>query len=151
MRCAQFLEIGQNNRLTRGVDALMETLTRRYKSTLTWSLNHRWTVVIVAAVLFHGSLLLFPLVKMELMPPQDQNILFLRMETPVGSSMGFTDETLKKVEAFTMDRGEVERYYAAVGGLREAKSTTPSCSSRSKPRKNDPRPRAGAARSANRN
>ncbi|MBK6879954.1 MAG: efflux RND transporter permease subunit [Elusimicrobia bacterium] len=117
MRCAQFLEIGQNNRLTRGVDALMETLTRRYKSTLTWSLNHRWTVVIVAAVLFHGSLLLFPLVKMELMPPQDQNILFLRMETPVGSSMGFTDETLKKVEAFTMDRGEVERYYAAVGGF----------------------------------
>ncbi|HMX95582.1 MAG TPA: efflux RND transporter permease subunit, partial [Elusimicrobiota bacterium] len=35
----------------------------------------------------------------------------------MGSSLAFTDETLKKAEAFTLSRGEVERYYAAVGGF----------------------------------
>jgi HAE1 family hydrophobic/amphiphilic exporter-1 len=63
------------------------------------------------------ALFLFKPIKKELMPPQDQSMLFVRLQTPVGSSLAFTDDTLKKAETFTLSRGEVERYYAAVGGF----------------------------------
>jgi HAE1 family hydrophobic/amphiphilic exporter-1 len=80
-------------------------------------LRNRWKVVVLSLLLFVASLFLFKPIKKELMPPQDQSMLFVRLQTPVGSSLAFTDDTLKKAEAFTLSRGEVERYYAAVGGF----------------------------------
>src|SRR4029077_19603371 len=78
--------------------------------------NHRWKVVLSATVLFIGSLSLFTVVKKELMPPQDQNMLLVQLETPVGSSLEFTDNAFKQAEDWILSRGEVARYYTAVGG-----------------------------------
>src|SRR5258708_34105493 len=50
------------------------------------------------------------------MPSQDQNMLLVQLETPVGSSLEFTDSVFKQAEAWILSRGEVERYYTAVGG-----------------------------------
>jgi hydrophobe/amphiphile efflux-1 (HAE1) family protein len=117
MRCSQFLEVGQGGLVSRSMDRLMGALTRTYSSALNVCLRNRWKVVVLSLVLFIASLFLFKPIKKELMPPQDQSMLFVRLQTPVGSSLAFTDETLKKGEEFTLSRGEVERYYAAVGGF----------------------------------
>jgi hydrophobe/amphiphile efflux-1 (HAE1) family protein len=117
MRCSQFLEVGHGGIVSRTMDRLMEVLTRWYKSSLELCLRNRWKVVGISVLIFIASLFLFKPIKKELMPPQDQSMLFVRLQTPVGSSLAFTDDTLKKAEAFTLSRGEVERYYAAVGGF----------------------------------
>jgi HAE1 family hydrophobic/amphiphilic exporter-1 len=117
MRCSQFLKVGGDGPVARGMDRLMSGLTSFYRRTLDGALNHRWKVILLSLAVFAGSLSLFQWIKKETMPPQDMNALFVRMQTPVGSSLDFTDETLKKVEDYTLSRGEVERYYAAVGGF----------------------------------
>lgn len=117
MRTSQFLEVGHTNAVGRWVDRAMARSTAAYRRALEFCLRHRWKVVGASLALFIGSLSLGGIVKKELMPPQDQNMLFLRVETPVGSSLAFTDRTLKQVEDFAMKRGEMARYYAAVGGF----------------------------------
>ena len=117
MRCSQFLKVGQGGIVSRTMDRLMGVLSRWYTAGLNRCLNNRWKVVGASLLIFVASLFLFKPIKKELMPPQDQSMLFVRIQTPVGSSLAFTDDTLKKAEAFTLSRGEVERYYAAVGGF----------------------------------
>lgn len=117
MRCSQFLEVGHGGVVSRGMDRLMAILSRWYTSSLDLCLRNRWKVILSSVLLFTASLFLFKPIKKELMPPQDQSMLFVRLQTKVGSSLAFTDETLKKAETFTLSRGEVERYYAAVGGF----------------------------------
>jgi len=50
-------------------------------------------------------------------PPQDQGTLLVRLQTPVGSSIDFTNEVFKQAEAYVSSRGEIRRYYAAIGGF----------------------------------
>jgi hydrophobe/amphiphile efflux-1 (HAE1) family protein len=117
MRCAQFLSIERGRGITRYVDNTMHWMTEKYRRLLKFGLNHRWKVVLGSLVLFLVSLSLFGVVKKELMPAQDQNMMLIQLETPIGSSLEFTDEVFKKAEAYIMSRGEVERYYTAVGGF----------------------------------
>jgi HAE1 family hydrophobic/amphiphilic exporter-1 len=117
MRCSQFLQVGHGGRLARTMDRLMGWMTDRYRRLLSWCLDHRWIVVLSSLALFIGSLSLFGVVRKELMPAQDQNMLLVQLETPIGSSLEFTDSIFKKAEEYFMSRGEVERYYTAVGGF----------------------------------
>lgn len=116
MRTSQFLQVGKHRGLALWVDNLMNAARDRYRKLLAGVLNHRWKVVLVSFVVFVGSLSLFGVVNKELMPPQDQNMLLVQIETPIGSSLEFTDNVFKHAEDWIMSRGEVARYYTAVGG-----------------------------------
>jgi hydrophobe/amphiphile efflux-1 (HAE1) family protein len=117
MRCAQFLKVEKSRGLTLYVDRLMHWMTGKYRRLLSICLNNRWKVVTASLIAFVLSLSMFGVVKKELMPAQDQSMLLIQLETPIGSSLEFTDEVFKKAEAYIMGRGEVERYYTAVGGF----------------------------------
>ncbi len=117
MRCSQFLEVGRHGGLTGYVDALMGRASERYRAALAWCLGRRWRVLIGATALFVASLALFGAVRKELMPAQDQSMLLIQLETPIGSSLEYTDGVFKNVERYLVGRGEVDRYYAAVGGF----------------------------------
>ena len=117
MRCAQFLQVGEKRGLALRMDKAMDWMTEKYRRVLGICLMRRWGVVLTAAALFLGSLFLFKVVKKELMPPQDQSMLLVQLETPVGSSLEFTNEAFKKAEHYIMSRGEFESYYTAVGGF----------------------------------
>ena len=52
------------------------------------------------------------------MPAQDQGaVLFIRLQTPPGSSIGFTDSVFREAEKRISARPEVLRYYSAIGGF----------------------------------
>jgi HAE1 family hydrophobic/amphiphilic exporter-1 len=116
MRTSQFLQVGHHKGLALKVDNGMNWMRDKYRHLLSVCLNHRWKIVLASIVLFVGSLSLFGIVKKELLPPQDQNMLLVQVETPVGSSLEFTDGVFKKAEEWILSRGEVERYYTSVGG-----------------------------------
>lgn len=65
-------------------------LDRQYERFLGWTVRHRRVTIFSAAGIFLGSLLLFPLMKFELMPSQDIGFAAVTVEMPIGTS---TDET----------------------------------------------------------
>ncbi|MBI4354215.1 MAG: efflux RND transporter permease subunit, partial [Candidatus Omnitrophica bacterium] len=118
MRCSQFLRIGaRRTRLGQAVEGGFRALAIAYRSALGWALDHRTRVIAVSAAVFGGSLVLVPVLRKEFVPPQDQSMFLVRLQTPVGSSIEFTDERFKQAEAFAMSRPEVRRYFGAIGGF----------------------------------
>ena len=117
MRCSQFLQAGHSSRLGRWMDAFMDRLSARYRRALTWCLDRRWKVIGAATAVFASSLLLLGGVKKEFVPAQDQSRFLINIQTPLGSSMEFTDNVFKQAEAILRARPELHTYYAAIGGF----------------------------------
>ncbi|MEW6040265.1 MAG: efflux RND transporter permease subunit [Elusimicrobiota bacterium] len=117
MRCSQFLEVGHTTLIGRGMDNLMNVTRRSYRTALFWCLNNRWKVIVIAFVFFSGSLYLAKILKSEFIPAQDQGRFMVRLQTPVGSSMEFTDKLFKQAEELVASKPEVEKYFASIGGF----------------------------------
>jgi multidrug efflux pump len=118
MRTSQFLETAQHgNRLVQAVDRMFVALAERYRRGLEWTLGRRWTVIGLAALFFALSMVSVKFLKKEFVPAQDQGMFMVRLQTPVGSSMDFTDERFKQAEKWFMEQPGVEGYYSAVGGF----------------------------------
>lgn len=118
MRTSQFLETAAHgNRVIQAVDRGFVWLTAGYRRGLTWTLDRRWTTIGAAALFFSISMISLKYIRKEFVPAQDQSMFMMRLETPVGSSMEFTDNKFKEVEAWLMKHPGLNRYYAAVGGF----------------------------------
>ena len=118
MRCAQFLQVGERRTtLGKTIEGSFRSLATQYRRALTWALQHRLLVMVAAIAVFVGSLAILPRLRKEFVPPQDQSLFLCRLQTPVGSSIEFTNERFKQAEAFVMSRPEISGYYAAIGGF----------------------------------
>jgi multidrug efflux pump subunit AcrB len=73
------------------VERGVEALHRIYGSVLDWALEHRKSVLAIALLLFLASFAVPPLVGTEFVPEGDEGFISLRMSTPVGSSLEYTD------------------------------------------------------------
>lgn len=118
MRASQFLDSGErSSRLGKAVEKGFADLSRFYARTLQWVLKAPWLTVILSVIFFAVSVLLFFPLRKEFVPAQDQGYFLLRLQTPVGSSLPFTDERFKQAETFVQKVPEVQRYFAAIGGF----------------------------------
>jgi HAE1 family hydrophobic/amphiphilic exporter-1 len=75
---------------------------RAYLKLLDWSLDHRWAVAAVAALVFFSTFPLYRMIGHDWMPQEDQSELGLSMELPEGSSLEQTErvtlEVARKIE-----------------------------------------------------
>ncbi len=118
MRCSQFLEVGHDTWIGKNMDSLMDRMKDMYAAVLSKCLRYRWTVVIAATIFFAGSIFLTKTIKKEFVPSQDQSRFLVRLQTPVGSSIEYTDEVFRKAEEYMMSRTDVaDRYFGAIGGF----------------------------------
>jgi hydrophobe/amphiphile efflux-1 (HAE1) family protein len=118
MRCSQFLEVGERaGRFGAALERFFRRLAAGYRRLLEPSLRHRWSVMGAAGIIFVASLAVLFVMRREFVPSQDQSRFFMRLQTPVGSSVDYTDRMLARVEQFLLSRPELERYFAAVGGF----------------------------------
>lgn len=118
MRCAQFLEVGERKTdFGKQFEGGMHRLSELYQKTLIVALRKKKDVLIGAALFFVLSMGSVSCLRKEFVPVQDQSMFLARLQTPIGSSMAFTSERFKQAEALAMARPEVNRYFAAVGGL----------------------------------
>ena len=99
------------DRVERGI----EWLHRVYGRLLDWALGHRKTVLAIAIVTFFGSFALVPLIGTEFIPETDQGFLSLRLNTPVGSSLEYTDGKVRQVEEALKTFPEVKLAMTTVG------------------------------------
>ncbi|MDX6766484.1 MAG: efflux RND transporter permease subunit [Candidatus Methylacidiphilales bacterium] len=117
MRCSQFLSVKRTNPVTRGVDGLLKFLTDRYRSALPFCLQHRLPVLGAFLLAFAGSLYIAGKVPGEFSPSQDQGTLFVKYETPVGSSLAYSENRIAEAEKLVLALPETRTYFLAVGSF----------------------------------
>ena len=118
MRASQFVAAGsRTTRIGRAADVSFRAVAALYRQWLAVALGHPWKVI-------GGSLLFFALsfgtlnfINKEFIPVQDQSTFIVRMQTPIDSSMEFTDAKTREAEKFLATRPEIRRYLVAVGGF----------------------------------
>jgi multidrug efflux pump subunit AcrB len=79
------------------------------------TISNRGIVLWIAACVFFGSFLLLPLIGTEFQPQQDQGFISLRLNTPIGSSLDYTDLKTKQVEDALKAFPEIETVSTRVG------------------------------------
>jgi HAE1 family hydrophobic/amphiphilic exporter-1 len=118
MRASQFVEAGsRTTRIGRAADFTFRTVAALYRKLLAVALAHPWKVIGGSLVFFALSFGTLNFINKEFMPAQDQSTFIVRMQTPIDSSMEFTDAKTREAEAYLAARPEVRRYMVAVGGF----------------------------------
>jgi len=98
-------------KIERGID----WLHRLYGDILEWALGHRKSVIAIALVSFFASFAIVPLVGTEFVPQADEGFISLRLNTPVGSSLEYTDGKVREVEEALKSFDDVALTMTTVG------------------------------------
>ncbi|MBI1975918.1 MAG: efflux RND transporter permease subunit [Candidatus Omnitrophica bacterium] len=118
MRCSQFLDVGPRKTFFgKGVDKAFSFLAEGYKKGLALVLKKPVVILVLSLIFFAVSLVSVKFLRKEFVPAQDQSMFLCRLQTPVGSSIEFTDGRFKQAESFLLNRPEIRTYFAAVGGF----------------------------------
>ena len=90
-------------------------VARRYEPLLAWSLRHRASVVIVAATVFAGSMLLVPRLGTELIPELAQGEFHVDLRLAPGAPIGETDRAIQRTQQAAAQLGEIDLSYSVAG------------------------------------
>ena len=83
---------------------------------LPWpTLTNRGIVLWLALLIFLGSFALLPFIGKEFQPEVDESFISLRLNTPVGTSLEFTDSKVREVEAVLKQFPEITLAMTKVG------------------------------------
>ena len=117
MRCSQFVDSGERHtRFGKAVESAFEGCKRFYSRSLKDALNLRWQVLFVSLIFCAGGALLVQRLNKEFLPAEDQSRFNIRLKTPIGSSLHYSDMRFREIEKFLASRPEVDRYVLQVGG-----------------------------------
>ena len=116
MLCSRYLKIeSKQGKVYRFFDRSYEKLENQYRGALTFCLNHRGLIVLTAVVIFVGSIGLLSLLKSEFIPKSDQSRFTVRIETPTGSTLHYTDDKMQKVENLVLNTQETRSIFTTIG------------------------------------
>lgn len=91
-----------------------DNLNKRYERALTWSLNHRPTVLILVLASIGLSVFFFLHLDHEFLPDEDKGRMMAIVITPEGSTPEYTDRMMRDIETMTKETPEVDSYFSAV-------------------------------------
>lgn len=94
--------------------AFTDAITRFYQRLLAWSLKHRVATVLLAVGTFLGSFALVPLLGTEFLPQGHYAEGVVQFQTPVGSSLEYTESKARQVTDALREFPEVTYVYATV-------------------------------------
>ncbi|MEP7155602.1 MAG: efflux RND transporter permease subunit [Betaproteobacteria bacterium] len=94
----RFKRVPWLGRLMDGVEFLVERAHHIYGTMLKWALSNRLKVLAIAVVTFVASFFIVPLIGTEFVPETDQGFISLRLNTPIGSSLEYTDAKTRQAE-----------------------------------------------------
>jgi hydrophobe/amphiphile efflux-1 (HAE1) family protein len=95
-------------RLMARIEVGIEHVHGWYAKVLGVALAWRKSTLLLAAVLFAGSLMLIPKIGAEFVPQTDDGFVQLKFKTAVGSSIDYTDAKMHQVESALKEFKEIE-------------------------------------------
>jgi len=109
----------RRNPIARALERFNEWFDRqaeRYKGVIAWALDHRWTMVALAAGSFVFAIVLQIVIGgFGFVPVSDNSELNIAIETPPGSSLDYTTLKAEEVARLIRARPEVQYTYTTVG------------------------------------
>ena len=112
---SRFARVPSLARLMDRVEHAIDWMHRVYGAWLGWALGHRKSVIAIALVTFFGSFAIVPLVGTEFMPEADQSFISLRLNTPVGSSLDYSNGKMIEAEEVLRQFPEIALAMTTVG------------------------------------
>jgi HAE1 family hydrophobic/amphiphilic exporter-1 len=109
-------KLGPIRRFAFAFNAWFERVADRYPKWLSWSLNHRGTVMSVAAASVIAAFLIIPRLGFTWMPEADTGEMTVSYRTPPGSSVQYTLDKGRQIAEFLRKQPDIEFTYLSVGG-----------------------------------
>ena len=117
MMCSKLLRhTAQPTRFDRVMERLLGGMTRGYGRALSWTLVHRWVVLLVMLASAAGSYQLYTTAKSELSPLEDRGVISMPVRAPDGATLEYTARYLDAIERITSQYPEFDRRFMFVGG-----------------------------------
>jgi HAE1 family hydrophobic/amphiphilic exporter-1 len=116
MRCSQFMGTTRRG-YAHWAAAQFDRVGGAYRGVLTFCLDHRWLVILVSVAIFVLSLGIADILPKEFLPRQDQSAFLIRFQTPVKSSIQFTQGKLVEAEKVLQQHPEIDHFFSAIGGF----------------------------------
>ena len=102
--------------VSRGFDRVIGSLSENYPKALDWALNNRAKVLVVATGLFGLSLLLVPVLGVNLIPSFSQGEFSFSIVLPEGTPLQSADRYVEMVQTVLANDKRVDSFSAIVGG-----------------------------------
>src|SRR5271163_1090001 len=116
MRCSQFM--GQTRSgYAHWAAEQFEKIGAFYRRALNFCLDHRWLVILISTAIFVVSLGLAYFLPKEFLPRQDQSAFLIRVQTPVRSSLAYTQGKMVEAEKILNQHPEIDHFFSAIGGF----------------------------------
>ena len=87
----------------------------RFESLLHWALGYHKAVLLLTLGAFILSLLSFPLIKQEFFPSSTRNEIIVSMQFPQSSSIDYTQNQAKSLDALLKDNEHIDHFTTYVG------------------------------------
>jgi len=123
MLCAKVLRVPhRHGRLYQLLERGFNGLASGYARTLRGALSARWFVVGGAVATVVTAVVVFRSLKREFIPPEDRGFFPIFIIAPEGSTLSYTDEYERRVEAVLNRTKDVRSYFSVTGGFMGAPS-----------------------------
>ena len=104
------------DRITKVLDRSYEKVELGYRKLLGIAFNHRAWTVLIAVIIFAGTLASIPLVGTEFLPETDEGQFLISVSVPVGAELEDIEAAMTEIEGRLMDIPEIETVFSIVGG-----------------------------------
>ncbi|TSE32368.1 Efflux pump membrane transporter BepE [Tepidimonas thermarum] len=116
MMCAKLLRHNPApGRFDRGMEALLQALTRGYGRALAAALRLRWGVVLIMLASAAASVWLLRTTKQELAPLEDRGVILTVVNAPDGATADYTRRYAQAIERIGQSYPEFDRIFNIVG------------------------------------
>ena len=116
MLCSKLLRHNPNpGRFDRGMERVLNAVTRGFSRALRASLRVRWLVVAVMAGSALASAWMLQTMRQELAPIEDRGVILANINGPDGATLAYTRKYAEAIENIAQDYPEFDRIFVNVG------------------------------------
>ncbi|MBU7575638.1 MAG: efflux RND transporter permease subunit [Hydrogenophaga sp.] len=116
MLCSKLLRHNPNpGRFDRGMERVLNAITRGFSQVLAASLRVRWLVVAVMAGSALASAWMLQTMRQELAPIEDRGVILANINGPDGATLAYTRRYAEAIENIAQDYPEFDRIFVNVG------------------------------------
>jgi multidrug efflux pump len=99
----------------RGMESVLQAVTRGYGHTLGWTLRHRWVVLLVMVGSGVVTWQMLGDIKRELSPVEDRGVVVAQVNGPDGSTLDYTNRYAQAIERVGQGYPEFDRIFSTIG------------------------------------
>jgi multidrug efflux pump len=99
----------------RGMEKVLQAVTRGYERTLGWTLRHRWVVLLVMVGSGVVTWQMLGEIKRELSPIEDRGVVLAQVNGPDGATLDYTNRYAQAIERVGQGYPEFDRVFATIG------------------------------------